>query len=555
MQTKKTLFLLTLTTPFLTTPLIAKKCENKHIEVLIPFNPEDSRYKNFETIATKYNLEQAKLPDFTQVKIITSSNRNNLYYQTSLDLTSNDPYVSDLVIHYPSLAFLINSHNRLLDFSTEISTSGIYPEFLEVNKRAFPSSTIGILPAGISTDSLIVNKITLGYILTRIQEIIDQKFPTKKLLSPLGEKTRLLEIIEHYKNASDHKKSEIDKAWNFANVLNLEALKNAKLEYSDSILLNYYDMFAFSNEIAAILNNKEQKEPKRLLYNHHIPNLLFQMQFNNAGCDYDEYFVKPRTTTSPYLNYKPIFEKGSSSYNSLKEVYDIETQASFNLALHIQKKMPLTVPPAFYDTIFSLISSHSSFEWIKQYNKLLTQKDFLYMQSPMKNKAEQTKSSFLNQGINIMGISHSPEKNKKIKKFVNWLYDTKSRQNWQLIYKTVDEDKSPKTHIVPLKNLTPIEYYAFACNYVFPSKEFISEFKSTKISELDPISYNYTQTIEAFKASPQTIKMFEEPFDNKSNILRDRIKNDLIDFFNRRSLKKPYSFEEFIKRLNEGNDF
>ncbi len=546
---RKYLFLSSAILSTIAVPLISSSCEReeKLVEFAIPFSIKDKRSQTLKTLINRYNRESLlKNENHRSISLIYSStSRETLYYKLSLQLKIDDPSIPSLIMYYPSAAWLINSYNKAIDFSNEIKNSGIINQYLEINNKiSLNHSNKFVLPLGNSTDMLVINKLNLGYFLSELKSFLSNNFPDKKLLDD-NNSSILNSVVEHYEQSSPTIKEQIRSFWGINFQDNLEKIKNKNFNYSDNIFKFNDDLFQISNDIADII---EPNLNARILYSRHITNLFYNLSFNNGNGNYDDFILKYNQNN--LIDYDSIYDPNTKQHQSLRKTYESLNNLINKKALYIDKNQTDSqrfIPPASYDTIFTL-TTNNAYNWIigdnaiydangAERESLLKKEDFLFFQAPTKNNATQTIETFINQGVNIVGIKHDNEKDKVVKDFIEWMYDQNNKIDWRDTATINDE---------MLSSLTPSEYYAYVNNYIFPSSNFIENYKNINESKINLSNLNYIHMIE--KLSSNESVLFEEPVDHLSDAFRNKIKYTM----NSVALKNNFdetTFEWFIDIL------
>ncbi|WP_412031523.1 hypothetical protein [Metamycoplasma buccale] len=543
MKIKNLLVKISLTTlPF--SPLITLSCQNKnpYLEMLLPFSVNDDRYAILNEIVNIYNHEILKNdPKKLPVSISSYSNKKFFYSHIDTALNYKDPKVSDLVFYYPSLAHLIARYNRIIDFQNEIKNSDIMPQFLEINKHlgipenANKKNAKYIIPVSRSTDNLIINKLVFGYLIKKFIEFSKNNNLNKTIISSNKDETKIInEILSYYNETSDDKKSLINHIWNIQNhSINKEEFKNSNFNFTDKIFKNYYDLEKVSSTISKIINNKENKESKKILYSEHSANFMFSLLFNKANGDYSskDYFLK-YCEDKPYkLNYKNLYKLNSNEYNSFKEIYNSLYKLLEERTLHF--KDPNKTFTDFNKSLFMLASTRA-------YTKITNdKKDFLFLQAPLKNAPTQQTSTFILQGLSLMGIHHTDFRTNQVKEFVKWLYSPLNKRNWN---KNNEQNKM-------LENLTPIEYFSYKTNYLFPSNNFIKKYKENELGN-NPANDAFINTLENTIKNP-LYKTYEELVDSQSDSFRKTIDLLLQTTISKKTKTDNYDFEWFLNKIKE----
>ncbi|ACF07564.1 P80 family lipoprotein [Metamycoplasma arthritidis] len=498
-----------------TSSFVLISCNSKNtIRISLPFTNNDPRYKTLEKIVHYYNETIVKKTEnMLPVSLNSGTTRDRFYYSLSLQLYGKDYKTPHLALYYPSLVNLINEYNRNLDFSSLISNQSIYKNFLR--KSPFDSSGSNfILPLAISGETLIINKSLLGYLLNQLL-VKTNKITIAK------EPNYFRDSLDFFQNLPNQQKQKIAQSWN---------LNNLNYDFDNNIVLNndyfktYESLFELSSLISKITNNLSSPNPKKIFYNHNIANMFYSQLFNDANANFDNYFLKYYKNSSN-LNYQQVFTKSSAEYQSLKKYYDYRMKAIHEKLVFVRPKNPASINFS-EQTLFSIASTRIYEMLNNENNKTSLANNFIYTNSPLKNNSKQSNSSFLTQGLYLMGIKHSDTENKQTLKFVEWFYNTNFKDT----------------------KLTGAEYFAKQTNYVFPSNNFLNSSKK----DLNVANTNLSRLIAQANYDKSLVN-FEEPFDSKSDLFRHSIESIIKNIVYSYDQSKTYDFQWFIDKLKELN--
>ena len=538
--------------PITLLPLFSLSCKKRQIEILNPFS--DSQRRNL--INELVNLYNKENPQNYKAVVKQYADLRKLYLQLSLDLENKEKNISNLLFHYPSAAYLISKYKRSLNFYNEIKNSDLLNQFLSSNKwlsKINKQNGQYILPFASGTESLVINKLTLGYVLYSLQKFQEtyQNDKDKNLENKIKNKTiisnenanKLKSFIEYYKAQDAKTKNEVNKIWkllndnknNITSIINDKIFSNSNFNYDDSIFDYYEKIFNFSLTISKLIGNDklqsfQDKNMKHIFYNKGISTLTTLLGFNKANGNYDNYFLKYKDHN---LNYSELFTNGSESYNKLKEIFEYEANLIKNNVLHYNK----TEHNKNYVNNYGIFSQWSSRQlaFLKKTNNY---KDLDIIQTPTKLNESQTNETFFDEGVNLIGIKKSKKEDAETKKFVYWAYNKKYTWTFNINNKKFN------------LNLTPTEYFALKLNYAFPSRNFIEQYKMVA-NDLDSATIKSYVNIMRKISLGQDLKMFHEPVDDKSDTFRMTWENIMKNYLYNRDRNKMFNYDQIIKKLKE----
>ena len=548
----KTKILFSSFAPITLLSLFSLSCKKREIEILNPFS--DSQRRNL--INELVNLYNKENPQNYKAVVKQYADLRKLYLQLSLDLENKEKNISNLLFHYPSAAYLISKYKRSLNFYNEIKNSDLLNQFLNSNKSLSKINKQNgqyILPFASGTESLVINKLTLGYVLYSLQKFQEtyQNDKDKNLENKIKNKTiisnenanKLKSFIEYYKNQDAKTKNEVNKIWkllnddknNITSVINDKIFSDSNFNYDDSIFNYYEKIFNFSLTISKLIGNDklksfQDKNMKHIFYNKGISTLTTLLGFNKANGNYDNYFLKYKDHN---LNYSELFTNGSESYNKLKEIFEYQANLIKNNVLHYNK----TEHNKNYVNNYGIFSQWSSRQlaFLKKTNNY---KDLDIIQTPTKLNESQTNETFFDEGVNLIGIKKSEKEDAETKKFVYWAYNKKYTWTFNINNKKFN------------LNLTPTEYFALKLNYAFPSRNFIQQYKMVA-NDLDSATIkSYVNIMEKISLG-QDLKMFHEPVDDKSDTFRMTWENIMKNYLYNRDRNKMFNYDQIIKKLKE----
>ena len=533
-------------------PLFSLSCKKRQIEILNPFS-DPQRRNLINELVNLYNKEN---PQNYKAVVKQYADLRKLYLQLSLDLENKEKNISNLLFHYPSAAYLISKYKRSLNFYNEIKNSDLLNQFLSSNKwlsKINKQNGQYILPFASGTESLVINKLTLGYVLYSLQKFqetykndqdknLENKIKNKTIISNENA-DKLKSFIEYYKNQDAKTKNEVNKIWkllndnenNITSVINDKIFSSSNFNYDDSIFNYYEKIFNFSLTISKLIGNDElqsfqDKNMKHIFYNKGISTLTTLLGFNKANGNYDNYFLKYKDHN---LNYSELFTNGSESYNKLKEIFEYQSNLIKNNVLHYNK----TEHNKNYVNNYGIFSQWSSRQlaFLKTTNNY---KDLDIIQAPTKLNESQTNETFFDEGVNLIGIKKSKKEDAETKKFVYWAYNKKYTWTFNINNKKFN------------LNLTPTEYFALKLNYAFPSRNFIEQYKMVA-NDLDSATIKSYVNIMRKISLGQDLKMFHEPVDDKSDTFRTTWENIMKNYLYNRDRNKMFNYDQIIKKLKE----
>lgn len=533
-------------------PLFSLSCKKRQIEILNPFS--DSQRRNL--INELVNLYNKENPQNYKAVVKQYADLRKLYLQLSLDLENKEKNISNLLFHYPSAAYLISKYKRSLNFYNEVKNSDLLNRFLSSNKwlsKINKQNGQYILPFASGTESLVINKLTLGYVLYSLQKFQEtyQNDKDKNLENKIKNKTiisnenanKLKSFIEYYKAQDAKTKNEVNKIWkllnddknNITSVINDKIFSDSNFNYDDSIFNYYEKIFNFSLTISKLIGNDklksfQDKNMKHIFYNKGISTLTTLLGFNKANGNYDNYFLKYKDHN---LNYSELFTNGSESYNKLKEIFEYQANLIKKNVLHYNK----TEHNLNYVNNYGIFSQWSSRQlaFLKKTNNY---KDLDIIQTPTKLNESQTNETFFDEGVNLIGIKKSKKEDAETKKFVYWAYNKKYTWTFNINNKKFN------------LNLTPTEYFALKLNYAFPSRNFIEQYKMVA-NDLDSATIKSYVNIMRKISLGQDLKMFHEPVDDKSDTFRMTWENIMKNYLYNRDRNKMFNYDQIIKKLKE----
>ena len=207
-------------------PLFSLSCKKRQIEILNPFS-DPQRRNLINELVNLYNKEN---PQNYKAVVKQYADLRKLYLQLSLDLENKEKNISNLLFHYPSAAYLISKYKRSLNFYNEIKNSDLLNQFLSSNKwlsKINKQNGQYILPFASGTESLVINKLTLGYVLYLLQKFqetyqndkdknLENKIKNKIIISNENA-DKLKSFIEYYKSQDAKTKNEVNKIWKLLN--------------------------------------------------------------------------------------------------------------------------------------------------------------------------------------------------------------------------------------------------------------------------------------------------------------------------------------------------
>lgn len=538
--------------PITLLPLFSLSCKKRQIEILNPFS--DSQRRNL--INELVNLYNKENPQNYKAVVKQYADLRKLYLQLSLDLENKEKNISNLLFHYPSAAYLISKYKRSLNFYNEIKNSDLLNQFLSSNKSLSKINKQNgqyILPFASGTESLVINKLTLGYVLYSLQKFQEtyQNDKDKNLENKIKNKTiisnenadKLKSFIEYYKAQDAKTKNEVNKIWkllndnknNITSIINDKIFSKSNFNYDDSIFDYYEKIFNFSLTISKLIGNDklqsfQDKNMKHIFYNKGISTLTTLLGFNKANGNCDNYFLKYKDHN---LNYSELFTNGSESYNKLKEIFEYQANLIKNNVLHYNK----TEHNLNYVNNYGIFSQWSSRQlaFLKTTNNY---KDLEIIQTPTKLNESQTNETFFDEGVNLIGIKKSKKEDAETKKFVYWAYNKKYTWTFNINNKKFN------------LNLTPTEYFALKLNYAFPSRNFIEQYKMVA-NDLDSATIKSYVNIMRKISLGQDLKMFHEPVDDKSDTFRMTWENIMKNYLYNRDRNKMFNYDQIIKKLKE----
>ena len=533
-------------------PLFSLSCKKRQIEILNPFSDQQRRNLINELV----NLYNKENPQNYKAVVKQYADLRKLYLQLSLDLENKEKNISNLLFHYPSAAYLISKYKRSLNFYNEIKNSDLLNQFLSSNKwlsKINKQNGQYILPFASGTESLVINKLTLGYVLYSLQKFqetykndedknLENKIKNKTIISNENA-DKLKSFIEYYKSQDAKTKNEVNKIWkllndnenNITSVINDKIFSSSNFNYDDSIFNYYEKIFNFSLTISKLIRNdklqsSQDKNIKHIFYNKGISTLTTLLGFNKANGNYDNYFLKYKDHN---LNYSELFTNGFESYNKLKEIFEYQANLIKNNVLHYNK----TEHNLNYVNNYGIFSQWSSRQlaFLKTTNNY---KDLEIIQTPTKLNESQTNETFFDEGVNLIGIKKSEKEDAETKKFVYWAYNKKYTWTFNINNKKFN------------LNLTPTEYFALKLNYAFPSRNFIQQYKMVA-NDLDSATIkSYVNIMEKISLG-QDLKMFHEPVDDKSDTFRMTWEKIMKTYLYNRGRNEMFNYDQIIKKLKE----
>ena len=533
-------------------PLFSLSCKKRQIEILNPFS--DSQRRNL--INELVNLYNKENPQNYKAVVKQYADLRKLYLQLSLDLENKEKNISNLLFHYPSAAYLISKYKRSLNFYNEIKNSDLLNQFLSSNKwlsKINKQNGQYILPFASGTESLVINKLTLGYVLYSLQKFQEtyQNDKDKNLENKIKNKTiisnenanKLKSFIEYYKAQDAKTKNEVNKIWkllndnknNITSIINDKIFSKSNFNYDDSIFDYYEKIFNFSLTISKLIGNDklqsfQDKNMKHIFYNKGISTLTTLLGFNKANGNYDNYFLEYKDHN---LNYSELFTNGSESYNKFKEIFEYQSNLIKNNVLHYNK----TEHNKNYVNNYGIFSQWSSRQlaFLKTTNNY---KDLEIIKTPTKLNESQTNETFFDEGVNLIGIKKSEKEDAETKKFVYWAYNKKYTWTFNINNKKFN------------LNLTPTEYFALKLNYAFPSRNFIQQYKIVA-NDLDSATIkSYVNIMEKISLG-QDLKMFHEPVDDKSDTFRMTWEYIMKNYLYNKDRNKMFNYDQIIEKLKE----
>ncbi|AXE60562.1 hypothetical protein DA803_00405 [[Mycoplasma] phocae] len=515
--------------PVISLPITMISCiNNKDKDTLIFKIPyyKNNDIKPFYNVIEVYNTYlESKNDPHLPVAIEESKNRNLIYQKINLDLSSQNEFIPNLILYYPSLANILNSYHRSLNFHEIIDDSNIDKNFLITEKQVNTSKDENILlPFSVSGESLVINNILFGMFLDQALTFLNNE--NEQQISLDYYKHRIfINALNCYQKASGPLKNTTEKFWKSQKIVfNKNKLLDLFATINDQQFRSNFGLINLAKKISDTFSQEENKISIETLHIRSINNFVYSLLFNYSKTSYDNYFLKRKP--NGLLDYDKIFEIGSEENNQLKWVFEYIKSSLMNSKISLYNSANDSSP--FISTKMFALTSTRFYQLIEN-DKNKKIKEFQFLPAPTKNDINDKVGSFLVQGNNLIGIKKSKVQDESTINFVNWMYNKNNIINWKI---------GPK-----ILKLTPVEYIAYSLGYIFPSENFIKEFP--KMNKINLANQKFLVNAKRKDLSP-----FQEPVDKQSDSLR---KNIALVFSNYLyNNLETANFSEFLFNLKKG---
>ncbi|WP_369085720.1 P80 family lipoprotein [Metamycoplasma spumans] len=508
---------------FATLSCITKQDYKNTITFRIRQFPEQD-FLIFKKIIDRYN----DLNNDYKVNLIMNRGRENIYSSIALQLETNDEFVPNIVLYYPSLANLVNKYNRSVNLDKEAKDANIYQKILNFNKRLGISNSnneIFNMSIGLSSESLIINNIYLGAYLDKLLN------HTKKLNHDYdffnsNSNTIFKNAIEIYLNSDEKIKKQYEKA--FENIeFHDDYIFKENFKFYDDLFLSTQSLLDLSNFInkSYTIKNSNKNSP---LYVSNSANYFYKLLFDKANGNWADYFLKYKNDNN--LDYENIFDLNNNSNHKLKWAYDLSLDNILNNNIQLRSNKIINNTEQLLNQYMFFISS------TRAYNDIIKTTDnkkyVTFLNAPEKYNQSNTNGSFLSQGLNLIAIKKDERSDLITKNFINWLVNENNILEWKDNNNTLF--------------LTPVAYLNYKLGYIYPNDQYLDFLNKNNYH--NSITENISTMLKNHNIIP-----FQDPVDEKSDSFRKLIEHYfnyiIYDNINAKNDKDSLSFENFLKFL------
>ncbi|QJR44221.1 P68 family surface lipoprotein [Mycoplasma miroungirhinis] len=213
-----------------------------------------------------------------------------------------------------------------------------------------------------------------------------------------------------------------------------------------------------------------------------------------------------------------LFLKNKQDFQKIYLTNNIPNVSEIKLVNDILTKLPsVTNLEEIHNLEQKLPNTYIGYWLLKNFQKIdknlkpqITPNEVITTSVPLKNNANDTnRGTFIVQGPSIIGIHANKKADKATLKFLKWLYS-----DYKITVKAAEN--------LSLQ-LTPVETFAFLSGYLFPSSNFVSEYKKTSPNPfLNTFLDNLQKSQEINGAVP-----YQDIADLNSNSFRDAVSSAL----------------------------
>lgn len=470
----------------------------RSIKVILPFDTRPTggpQYPTFVEITKKYNdwfnanKKDLSLKGYMPVETVPIKGFSLNEKTITTNLAANDfASLPNLTFGFGSTVYEIAKKKLEMNFNIIPNVKKAYNSaFIESSRNISQLSPNGLylLPMGISTNILYINKAVLNYLLTEalketnftikqedvewfkqtfgVEKITDESTSsttnstdnkTIKIYTPLAQRTEAVKKI--FNKISD---SYFTKAEN-------------KYELSRTVFENWTDFFKFTTILADAFKGSTNNS-KNFFGTAEIGSLFETMAFVKNDTDYTK-FLWTRKNDGKY-DYSFLKDINSFGSQTLKTVYDLMYKLSQKGGVWIHPQIDLAFPSAnFIENKLPFIlasSSAYSYQFSKSSQTSASEDDVLAIIPPTKWNASDKNASFNTSGGALLGIKFNDRIDKGTNLFVDWL---------------VNQDKEKNNIFEYTKNQASVkvsgsDYYALKASYVPGSNNFVNNSKNIKL--------------------------------------------------------------------------
>ncbi|WP_391592185.1 P80 family lipoprotein [[Mycoplasma] cavipharyngis] len=580
----------------------------KEVLIGLPWTSSDRRFQNLQKIAEKFNneiktaakQEQGYLP----VKINSQGDGyNNVATNIIRNITiRNWSNVPNLTLNYPPVVSGLASVSGQLDLSQDtynkdnntikvnnktvtlasdkFDTNLVSDQFLKVNQNIYGIDSqdkgLYLLPIGLSSEILYLNKPVLKYLLNKVLEketsvTIDststewfkKEFGIEKK-STTSSDTKSTTSTTTYTNSSledkvqkiygEYKKNNEKKFDNY--VLKKSVFENwdGLVDLAAKLAASFpYSLAKNSSSATSTASNTETqlKDRARMLQFDAPVSFLYNYSFNQLNHDYKKYLWNRSDHAKANEDFKYTFFKNGTEQsiafqNAYNKLYEVAKNGGYGYV--VNKDDNINTRFANLEIAISMGSNARYKQKVPNKDKQLTDKDVLTLSQPLKNsESTTTQNSYVLQGGHIIGINLNNNKvaNRATRLFIKWLFTN----NTEYLYNT-----NQKTSV------SYAEDYALKSSYVPSAKSFFNNKTensnpSNKDKELILNSPAAKTAYQLFKSASQnntTYVPYLDPANQTANDLRLAIPSTINLFL--KSSAKLESYQNFINGIRKQNN-
>ncbi|MCC3161020.1 MAG: P80 family lipoprotein [Mollicutes bacterium PWAP] len=413
------------------------------IKILVSWNKTYDSYKFLEKIKNEYNkLNKSKI----EIVYLEGNYKAQSDFLSNTYQSRNKRKLVNLAIGYPATLSTAVYYDMMLDLDVK---EMLKKEFISIyetinnNVENTEKEKSYIAPLGLSSSSLIIDKVVLGKILK-----------TVKLKGGIASGSQINKIIDFYDNNDD--KNFVDKEWKVSNI-------NKKINVNDEIFTNMKKMLEFGSEVIKLFEIDNKIKNFGSLESP-INNILASSAsiLNDSK---DEFLF--HKNQNGYMTY-PVSDKNSVQWSALSDVYKTikNSLESGSLYLRVGNKYSFNSFKKHNLAFVSTTTASIPYWFDENENpETLNKNESIIMTD--NNKFGQ-KSSYVIQGPSLLGLHTNDSEDKKTIEFVKWLYETKNRNN----------------------NKSWAQLLSEAAGYLFPSKKEIQNISNEINDSNDVVKFS-----------------------------------------------------------------